>query len=162
MRKLTVTHVFETDVETYWKTFFDPEYNKKLYLEGLGFPHYEMLENSESKRRMKVTPKMNVPGPVAKILGDNFGYEEQGTFDKAGNIYRWKMVPNTLADKMTTTGFAKIEQAGDGKVKRTSEANIEAKVFAVGGLLESTAEKEVRESWEKEAAYMSRYLKEKK
>ncbi|NUP10229.1 MAG: DUF2505 domain-containing protein [Polyangiaceae bacterium] len=162
MRKLSVTHVIECDVETFWKTFFDAEYNKKLYSDGLGFKEFEILEQSETKRRMRGVPKMNLPGPVAKLLGDRFGYEEQGSFDKASNKFSWKMLPNTMGDKLFTNGFTKIEPAGDGKVRRISEANIEAKVFGVGGLLESTAEKEVRDSWDKEAAFMNRWVKEHK
>jgi len=162
MKKLSVTHVIDCDVDTYWKVFFDAEYNKKLYLEGLSFKQFEILEQSETKRRMRGVPKMNVPGPVAKLLGDSFGYEEQGSFEKDTNTFRWKMIPNTMTDKLMTSGFTKIEAAGDGKVRRVNEATIEAKVFGVGGMLESTAEKEIRDSWEKEAAFMNKWVKEKK
>src|SRR5688572_26573791 len=129
MRKLNATHVIDCDVETFWKVFFDADYTKKLYTEGLAFKQFEILEQSETKRRMRGVPKMNVPGPVAKLLGDSFGYEEQGTFDKASNTYSWKMIPNTMTDKLFTSGTVKIEPAGDGKVRRVSDASIEAKVF---------------------------------
>lgn len=158
MKKLTATHVIDCDVETYWKVFFDAEYNKKLYLEGLSFKQFEILEQSETKRRMRGVPKMNLPGPVAKLLGDSFGYEEQGSFEKDANTFRWKMLPNTMADKLSTSGFTRVEATSDGKTKRYNEASIEAKVFGVGGLLEGTAEKEVRDSWEKEAVFMNRWV----
>lgn len=162
MRKATASHVIECDADTFWKVFFDREYNEKLYKEGLSFKQYEILEQTETKRRMRGVPKMNVPGPVAKLLGDSFGYEEQGSFDKGSNTFSWKMIPNTMTDKLNTSGFTKIEPAGEGKVRRISEANIEAKVFGLGGVLESTAEKEVRDAWDKEAVFMNRWLKEKK
>ncbi len=162
MRKLSVTHVLDCDVATFWKTFFDDEYNQRLYKDGLSFKSFEILERSEGKRRMRGVPKLNAPAPVAKLLGDSFGYEEQGSFDEAASLYRWKMIPNTLTDKLTTQGTVKVEASGEGKVRRVSEASIEAKVFGLGGILESTAEKEIRDGWEKEAAFMNRWLREKK
>jgi hypothetical protein len=161
MKKASVTHTFDCDADTFWKTFFDREYNQKLYLEGLGFKQFEILEITDTSRRMRGVPKMTLPGPVAKLLGDSFGYEEIGTFDRPGNIFRWKMQPNTMKDKLFTEGSIKIEPMGD-KVKRTNSASIEAKVFGVGGLLEGTAEKEMTASWEKEAAFTARWIKEHK
>jgi len=162
MRKLNETHVIECDVDTFWKVFFDDEYTKKLYLDALAFKSFEILEKTDTKRRMKGVPKLNVPGPVAKLLGDSFGYEEQGTFDKDKNVFTWKMVPNTMTDKLFTSGSVKVEAAGEGKVRRISEASIEAKVFGLGGVLEGTAEKEVKDGWNKEAAFMNKWVKEKK
>lgn len=162
MKKLSVTHTMDCDVETFWRVFFDDEYNKKLYLEGLSFKSFEQLEKTETKRRMRGVPKMALPGPVAKLLGDSFGYEEQGTFDKAASKFSWKMIPNTMTDKLFTSGSVKVEAAGEGKCRRISEATIEAKVFGLGGVLEGTAEKEIRDGWEKEAAFMNRWVKDKK
>ncbi|MFO0614514.1 MAG: DUF2505 family protein [Polyangiaceae bacterium] len=160
MKKAISTQTFDCDADTFWKMFFDREYNKKLYLEGLSFKQFEILELTETTRRMRGTPRMTLPGPVAKLLGDSFGYEEVGTFDKANNIFKWKMIPNTMKDKLFTEGSVKIEPAGDGKVKRTSTAQIEAKVFGLGGVLEGTAEKEMTSSWEKEAVFTKNYLKD--
>jgi Protein of unknown function (DUF2505) len=159
MKNISLTHVVDCDIDTFWSVFLDAEYNKKLYLEGLGFKSFEPIELTATSRRMKGVPKMNVPGAVAKLLGDSFGYEENGTLDKATNTYTWKMTPNTMVDKLFTKGSVKIEAAGEGKVRRTSSVSIEAKMFGVGGLLESTAEGEMRASMEKEAAFMNRWVK---
>jgi hypothetical protein len=43
-------------------------------------------------------------------------------------------------------------------VRRIAEMSIEAKIFAVGGLLESTAEKQMRDGWDKSATFMNKYL----
>jgi hypothetical protein len=160
VKKVTVVTTLDTDVESFWKLFLGREFNQKLYIEGLGFKSYEILEMSDTHRRTKGVPKMKLPGPVAKLLGDSFGYEENGTLDKATNVYRWKMTPNTMTDKLFTSGVVTIESLGEGKVRRTSEATIEAKVFGVGGLLEGTAEGELRTSWGREQEFMSRWLRE--
>jgi len=162
MKKISSTQTFDCDADTFWKMFFDREYNKKLYLEGLGFKQFEILEVTDTGRKSRGVPKMTLPGPIAKLLGDSFGYDEIGTFDKANNLFKWKMVPNTMKDKLFTEGAVKIESAGEGKVKRTNTAQIEAKVFGVGGMLEGTAEKEMTASWEKEAVFTRNWLKEQK
>jgi hypothetical protein len=45
-----------------------------------------------------------------------------------------------------------------GGVRRTDELTIEARVFAVGGLIEATSEKQLRALWAKEAPFTQRWL----
>jgi hypothetical protein len=68
------------------------------------------------------------------------------------------MTPSTLADKLFTSGTVRVEPIGTDKVRRIAEMSIEAKIFAVGGLIESTAEKQMRDGWDKSAVFMNRYL----
>mgnify|MGYP000550084562 FL=1 len=162
MGKFTVVHEINCSVDTFWKTFFDKEFNEKLYRDGLGFPEFSVLEQRETDtqilRKAAGQPKMNMPGPVAKLLGNNFRYVEDGTFDKASKVWHWKMTPSVLADKMRQEGTLRIEPIGDNKVRRTAELLIEAKIFGVGGLMESAAEKGLREGWDQSAVYMNKHL----
>ena len=52
----------------------------------------------------------------------------------------------------------RIESVGDKKVRRVTEMTIEAKVFGVGGLIESTVEKQLREGWDNSAQFMNRWI----
>lgn len=162
MGKFTVVHEINCNADTFWKTFFDKEFNEKLYRDGLGFPEFSVLEQRETDtqilRKAAGQPKMNMPGPVAKLLGNNFRYVEDGTFDKASKVWHWKMTPSVLADKMRQEGTLRIEPIGDNKVRRTAELLIEAKIFGVGGLMESAAEKGLREGWDQSAVYMNKHL----
>ncbi len=47
---------------------------------------------------------------------------------------------------------------GDNKVRRVAELINEAKVFGIGGLLESSAEKQLREGWDQSATYMNKWI----
>ncbi len=162
MGKFTVTHEINCSADHFWKLFFDPEFNTRLYREALGFPKYEVLKHEETDAQIthKVMgqPKMNMPGPVAKLLGSNFVYTEEGTFDRATKIWRWKMTPSALADKMRNEGTLRIEPIGDQKVRRIADIIIEAKIFGIGGMIESSAEKQLREGWEDSAKFMNKYL----
>ncbi len=105
-------------------------------------------------------PKMTMPGPVAKLLGSNFRYTEEAKLDKARKVWTFKMTPSVLADKMRQEGSMRVEPVGDGKVRRIADIVIEAKIFGVGGLIESSAEKALREGWDQSAVFMNKYIAE--
>ncbi len=160
MRKATHTVTIDCDLDTFWKWFFDDAYNKAFYLQELRFKELEILEKSDTRRRMRVVPTMNMPKPVEKVLGDRFGYEEVGTFDRAASEWRWEMIPNTMRDKLFTRGVVRAEKAGDNQTRRIDEVTLEAKIFGVGGLIEKSAENEVRAAWDRNRAFMNRWVKE--
>jgi hypothetical protein len=162
MGKFTVTHEIHCNVDTFWKTFLDKDFNVNLYTVTLGFPDWKITDQTETDtqvtRKVAAQPKMEVPGPVQKLIGANFRYTEEGTMSKSEKIWRWKMTPSTLAEKLFTSGTVRVEPIGDNKVRRIAEMNVEAKIFGVGGLLESSAEKQLREGWDKSAAAMNKWL----
>jgi hypothetical protein len=159
MRTVTAKYTMDGEVDAFWALFFDEEVNRRLYLDKLGFHEFEVLEKSPEKRVIRVVPKLDVPGPLKKLLGDRFAYEEHGTFDKQKSIWRWKTIPNTLRDKMTNEGTVVVEAAEAGKCIRRDEAKVEAKVFGLGSLIEGTVEKEVQAAWKKAADFFNAELK---
>lgn len=165
MPTVTFTHDIHCNEETFWKIFLDPEFNERLYKDGLGFPDWKQVSLDETDAKITRTtsgqPKLDdVPGPVAKLIGNGFRYTETGTLDKATKVWTWKLVPSIMADKVKQEGKMTIEPAGD-KVRRKVELFIEAKVFGVGGMLESTTEKNMRAGWEKSAKFMNDWIAKK-
>ncbi|MBW2523721.1 MAG: DUF2505 family protein [Deltaproteobacteria bacterium] len=156
MRKLTGTRTVNCDVETYWEIYCDEKFTAELH-QDLGTRSLEVLERTDTLRRLKVAPKLDLPKAVQKILGPSFEYEEQAELDRDASTWRWKIIPSTLADKVSTGGHFRVEPAGEGKCKRIDEATIEAKVFGVGKLLESTTEKQVEATWDAEVAAVNRW-----
>lgn len=165
MGRFTVTHQINCDVETFWKVFFDKAFNERLYREALGFPSFQILEQREDERevvrRVSGTPKVNLPGPVAKLLGPNFSYTEEGKLDRQKGVWAWTMKTSVMTDKLRQEGSLRLEATGSG-VRRIADLLIEAKVFGLGGLMESSAEKQLREGWDQSAVFMNRYLEEQK
>lgn len=163
MGKFTITHEIHCNAETFWKTFFDKDFNMKLYKERLLFPEFTIVDQRETDtelvRKVTGTPKMEVPGPVAKVMGSNFRYTEEGKLDKAKKVWAWKLIPSTMADKLRNEGTMRIEAIGDTKVRRIAEIVLEAKIFGIGGLIESSSEKQLRDGWDKSAVYMNEWLK---
>ncbi|NUO54827.1 MAG: DUF2505 domain-containing protein [Polyangiaceae bacterium] len=167
MPTVTFTHEINCDEATFWELFLDKEFNDKLYKQGLEFSEWSIVEqtetDSEIKRTTKGKPKLkNIPGPVAKILGDSFGYSETGSMDKKNKVWKYKLTPSTMAEKIKQEGTLRISPAGDGKVKRSVELLIEAKIFGIGGMIESTVEKQLRDGWDASASFMNKWLAEHK
>lgn len=165
MKKFTLTHEINCGQERFWELFFDTEFNVALFKKGLGFPEFDVLsfdkaDDGTVKRKVRGRPKMNAPAAVQKLLGDSFSYEETGTFDPKTQVWKWEMIPSTLASKLRNEGTVKVESAGEGKVRRVATIEVEAKVFGVGGLLESTTEKEMRNGWDRSAEFFNNWIRD--
>ncbi|HMV83523.1 MAG TPA: DUF2505 family protein [Blastocatellia bacterium] len=162
MAKFTTTHEINCDANSFWKLFFDSSFNDKLYLETLGYYEFKIAEHSETDQQIRqkavAQPKIYMPGPMAKLFGDNYRYTEEGTFDKATQVYRWKQIPSVQADKLRFEGTIRVESIGDRKIRRIMETTVEAKLFGIGGLVESTMEKQLREQADRTAAFFNKYV----
>lgn len=162
MSTFKVTHEINCNVETFWKLFLDKTFNEKLYKEGLSFPEFTIVSQNETDtevtRKCTGQPKMDMPAPVMKLLGSGFRYTEEGKLNKATMVWTWKMIPSALADKLRQEGTLRVEASGDNKVRRVAELINEAKVFGVGGLIESSAEKQLRSGWDQSATFMNKWI----
>jgi hypothetical protein len=160
-----MTHEIDVSEETFWKLFFDNDFNETLFLKELHFPKWKLLEHKETDdqilRKVEGVPKMDAPGPVAKALGSSFGYLEDGTFDKKTKTFRFKMKTTTMTEKLRNEGTVRVEPMGDKKVRRVVEIVAEAKVFGIGGLIESSLEKSFRNGWGKSAEFIAKWAKDK-
>lgn len=158
MKTVTTTAVFPCTPEEFWQIFFSEPYARALFLDELAFKDFAVLEQSDSARKLRLSPRVKLPGPLAKLMGDSFAYEEHGTFDRAKSEWTWRMVPRK--EMVATRGKVRVEPVEGGKCRRTDEVTIEGKIFGLGGLIESTAEKEVRASSAKETAFFNRWLEQ--
>ena len=86
--------------------------------------------------------------------------DEDGVWDKGSKLWTWTMTTSQMSDKLKQSGSMRIDAAGAGKCKRISEISGEAKVFGLGGMIESTIEKELRAGWDKSADFMNKWLRE--
>ncbi len=156
MKNLQETTVVPCSVETFWNTFLDEKFIRALFGEALGFKEFTILELSPTGRKIRTVPRMNLPSVLEKLVGDSFAYEEHGTLDRARNEWTWRMVPKK--EIVATRGKVRVEPVGDNQCRRLDEVSIEGKIFGLGGVIESTAEKEVRASSVKEQAFFTRWL----
>ena len=163
MKTIEESFIVPCSVDTFWSTFLDEQYMRKLFGDVLAFKAFTILELTPTSRKVHTVPRMNLPAVIEKLVGDRFAHEEQGTLDRAANLWRWQMVQDPGAKKMVTTqGSIRLEALADGKCRRINQATVEGKVFGLGGVIESAAEKEIRAAWAKEAVFLNDWLQKPK
>ncbi len=159
MKRIVETFHLPSSPDTFWRLFFDQAYVRALYLDGLGFKGFEVLEQANDSRKLRIVPKLNVPDVLAKLIGDAFAYEEHGVLDRARGEWTWRMVqPPGSLDLVSTHGTVRIEPAGDGACRRHDDITIVGRFFGLGRLIESAAENEARAAWKKEVPFFSRWV----
>lgn len=161
--RFQVQHVYPIAADRFFPDmFFDADYNETLYREGLGFDGFsvEAIEQGPDggvqSRVAAVRPRLHMPGPIAKLLGDAFTYREVGRLQ--GAAWHSEIVPSRLADKVAIKTVMRVEPAGVGESRRIAEFDIEVRLFGVGKLMERFIEKTLRESYEKATAHSVRWL----
>jgi hypothetical protein len=162
MATFNLSHDIHCDIDKFWNLYFDDEFNRALYHRGLNYAKHEVLEFTREAggfhRRVQFVPNVDVPGVVAKLIGPAFSCVEDGTFDRAARTFRWKLVFSTLSDKVHTTGVTRVEASGAGRCRRVVEVRCEANVFAIGGIIESALESNLRGSYDRVAAFINDWL----
>lgn len=160
-------NVFETDPDTFWaKVFFEDDYNRGLYLEGLGFKSYTPISLDEKPdgtkvRRFRTEPKSEAPAVVTKLIGGALDYEETGTFDPKTKIWSYQVRTSKMAEKVRIGGKYWLEARGEKRLERICEVDIAVDVFGVGGVVESFIEKTTRDSYVRATEFTNAYLRRK-
>jgi hypothetical protein len=159
----TLRHELQMAPARYWALFFDRDFNAGLY-RFLGFPEWQVLEQKEDgssiSRVVRAVPKMDIPAAVQKVLGPSFAYTEDGRFDRGTQTYRFAMRPSTLEGKLRNEAVMACEPQAQERCVRVVTVTAEAKVFGIGGLLESVIEKNHRATWGKSVEFYDRWARE--
>jgi hypothetical protein len=160
--ELTLRHELHCTPERHWKLFFDPEWTRTLILEGLGFNKCEVgplqTHGDTTERSMRVEPKIDVPGPVARLLGPRLGYNEVGKFHEPTQVWTYELRLSVLSEKIQMGGEVTLQPQGDDRCTRTSKLWMRAKIPVIGGMVERAAEKNMRDGWDKSATWINGWL----
>jgi hypothetical protein len=166
MGKFTIRHTFDCDPETFMtKTFRSQSFNKDLYIKGLEFKGYDILEDKEDAdgklhRRVRTEPKADAPAAVRKVLGDSLSYVEEGVLDPKTGRYKYTITPSKLANKVSIKGELWVEPRGEKRCERIVDVSISVDVFGVGRLIENFVEKTTRDSYDKASDWTRKWLRE--
>lgn len=159
---IRITDVINCSEERFWALYLDPDWMKRLLEEGLGYTGVRVLKCEPTPtglvRDLVMTPKLNLPGPVAKVIGPSTTITEEGRFDKATRTLSWKHRLSTLADKFAISGSIRLVPNGSDQVTRNSDITLECKIFGIGGLVENAAAGDIKSGFAAGAEFMNREL----
>lgn len=162
MKNIHIVHEIDCSPAVFWKLYFDPVFTEALLREAIKVDDIKVLKFEDNEREaVRVTsgrPRINAPAAVQKIIGANFSYTESGRLDKATGIWTWKISLSTFTDKVRNEGTMRLEQIGPNRVRRIGDAVVEAKIFGMGGMMESGMEKQMQEGWAAGAEFTNRWI----
>jgi hypothetical protein len=164
---LRIEHTFACNEDTFWnQLFFNEEYNRGMFIGALHFSLWRELSREDRGdavvRVVECEPPLGeLPGPLAKLVGEGLRYREEGRFEKATRRYTVKVIPSKMADKISVEGLIATQPAGEKQCKRIFTATVSAKVFGVGGMLEKRIASDLQRSYDAGARFTGKYLQEK-
>jgi len=161
--KLNVRHTIDCPPDRFWSLYFDPDFTRRLHLEGLGSMSVDIISQDGSpdagfERTMRYGQRPDAPGPVRKLFGDEFVSTEVGSFDPAAGVWSFVLTPGTMADKTTITGRMQLTDNGDGTSEQDFTLEAKVKIIGVGGIVEKFIERQARDSQNKAAAFVNANL----
>ena len=167
MKEVKFDHIFECGIDTYWdKVFFDEAFNHKLFHELLQFSEWKDTVTKTTdeviERTVVVRPPVgDVPAAVRKVLGDNFGYQEHGRFDRKTKRYHVDVEPNVVKDKTHIHGDIWLERIDDKRSRRLAVFSLEVKIMVVEKLIEDAIAKDMTRSFERGATFTNEWIRDK-
>jgi hypothetical protein len=162
MQRHQLDHEIHCAPARLWELYFDDDFNIEMYERGLGFPSCKILERRDDgnrlHRRMALVPKLELPAAVAKIVGDKVGFEEIGDWVRSEGLFRWHLLLAAFGEKVRVQGTMQVVEHGASHCRRVVEFEVEAKMFAVGKLIEGTAADNTISGWNNSAKWINGYL----
>ena len=160
--RLHVRHTYPCPPETYWKLYWDPEFDQVLRRESK--VERQLLEERRDGailvRRLRFTPERELPGPVARLLGSSkLIYEQENRWDEAAGVLEWRVIPTILPGKLDARGKFTV-RAAPGGCEQVVEGNITVSVPFLGGQIEKAVVGEVEKSYHRTAEVFRRWLEE--
>jgi len=167
MKELNFTHTIECSADTYWnQVFFDEAFNHQLFHKDLRFSEWKDKVTKDTpdvlERTVTVCPPTGeIPAAVRKVLGDNFGYQEHGKFDRKTKRYHVDIESNVAKEKTHVHGDIWLEPINDKQSRRRVVFTIEVKIMMVGRLVEDQIAKDMTQSFERGATFTNEWIREK-
>lgn len=164
--RFTTRHRLNTDAETYWgRIFFDDEYQRRTFMDALHCLSHEKLAQTGDvggpiTRKQQSSQQLDAPGPVRKLIGQEIGYIEEGTFDPDAGTWTFTLTTSKLPDKIKVKGVFRLEPADDG-VDLVSDMETSVRIFGIGPIFEKFIEKSTRDAYDNTAAFTNEFIKEK-
>ena len=150
MTKFEIDTTLNMSVDEAWANLSNPEIYRRMYMEGLNFVEckVDVLDDGpQFQMKTEATPKVQLPGPIRKIIGDKSSYTETVRWDRAAGEWKWS-IRLAATDRVKIHGVMTMRPTDDGKCVRHIDGSIEAKIFGVGGLMEKTVRDQVHDNYD--------------
>jgi hypothetical protein len=126
--------------ETYWRCWFDERFNRRYYVDLLGYRDVQLIEQREEqgkiRRQMRVLPSMGrAPAAVVKALGQP-SWIEEGTFRRSEGRMDLTYRTSVLTGQTRIAGQIWCEPRAGGGVWRLARTTVDVRLPVLGRLIE--------------------------
>jgi hypothetical protein len=162
--KFELVHNLETDPETFWKVFFDEEYNVALHTKAIKVKERTLLELTEDDhsitRRVRVTPDDDIPAAFQKIVGGDTTYVETTTWKKGSDECQItvELTAERLRPKFSFIGKMKVSTQGT-RLRRDFTGELKVDIMLVGGKIEKTVYNGIERDDKAAEPFMAEWLR---
>lgn len=163
--QFTIGGFYAVSAAVFWeRVFFNEGYTQALMVNGLGHKSAQVISletasNGVVRRRMKVQPKLNIPGPIKRLLGDGFHYIEEGTYDPRRPAFISKItLPSApkIIEINSTLSFADRKSGGADRQVRLA---VKSSKFGLARLIETTSKGILTQQYNEAEAFTQIWLK---
>lgn len=162
MLTVRYSHTLACGADEFWRVFFDPDYNRRLFREILLYPAYEIVEQHETdleiRRKVAAQPPVVIPSLFRKLVAGGLSYVEDGKFDKRERTWHWTLASGAFGPRVHYAGTIEARPAVNGSCERLVEATITVRAPAFTGLFERAARDLFHEAMEASARYVEQWL----
>ncbi|MEZ4267194.1 MAG: DUF2505 family protein [Myxococcota bacterium] len=161
--RTTARFGLKTDADTYWHgVYFDPEFTRALYIDGLGCDSVEVLEswtgeNGHYHRQLLAHPHLDAPAVIQRLFGDAQQFTDDGDFDPATNRWSYRVITAKLSTKIHVQGSQQTVPTASG-IDLISELEVRVDVLGFGGLVEKFIAKQFEEKLAMQERFTRQWL----
>jgi hypothetical protein len=156
-------HEFSATPALYWELFFDADYNTDMF-KRLRMKEYKVLEFRKEGdgetlyRTQRLIPERQVPGPVRKAIGGEFGYVEKNVYHRSKSAMDVVITPTIMSERFDLKGVYGIEAVGADRVRRYFRGTMKVSFPLLGGQIEKFVHNDMRDSYDSAAAVTKEWL----
>lgn len=162
MRPLNLQHQLPCSFATFWKSFWDPDFDAMLQTQAQ-YKREILQDRTENGVRTwvaRVTSGTPLPPIVAKLTGtDRLVYDQHNRLDIARGHLDWQVKPQILADKIKAQGSLDVRDLGGNRCERLVKGEITVSVPLIGGTVEAAIVENIGKSYENTAIILRDWLK---
>lgn len=163
--RFDIVHTFKNiSLTAYEELFFDEAFNTAM-MPTAGVKRREVLSQEETggvlRKRLRVFPERDFPPPVNKLIKGELSYVELAEFDRAKHRQTWTSEISVMPDKIKMAGEISFRDVPGGVERRiTGECSVD--LFGIGKMVEKLITDNLKETYDKIAAFTQRYIDDSK
>ena len=159
--KLVKEHRINVPVARYIELAFDPSFEKRLSIEGMGNQACETLSRSVDgatwTMHTRISPPDNMPAFIKKLVGGGFSMEDRRSHNKGAMDASGELLPSALRDKVKMSYKLRLVADGDQACRRIMDWEIEVKIFGIGGQVEKFIAAEIEKGLDASARFFNQH-----